>query len=140
MANELTKLRRENKELRRENKELRAEIERTTEELDALKRAISEGQLVPLSDYDEQADVAGKVTDMFVSAARRQRRGPSKKAAKAVDHHHRAQVIYDEERSKPRTSKALARRRTVKRLEKLHSADDAVHVYSEEGLRKILTG
>ena len=132
MTDELTKL-------RCENKELRAELGRKSEELDVLKRAISEGQLVPLSEYEELADLTGTLTDKHVSAARRQRRGPSKKAAKAADHHHRAQVIYDEERSKPRTSKALARRRTVKRLEKLHSANDAVHVYSEEGLRKILT-
>ena len=76
MADELTKL-------RRENKELRAELDRKSEELDVLKRAISEGQLVPLSEYEELADLTGTLTDKHVSAARRQRRGPRSKTVTA---------------------------------------------------------
>ena len=76
MADELTKL-------RRENKELRAELDRKSEELDVLKRAISEGQLVPLSEYEELADLTGTLTDKHVSAACRQRRGPRSKTITA---------------------------------------------------------
>ncbi len=76
MADELTKL-------RRENKELRAELDRKSEELDVLKRAISEGQFVPRSDYEVMADLAGKVTDLHVGAARAQRRGPRSKTVTA---------------------------------------------------------
>jgi len=132
MANELTKL-------RRENKELRAEIERTTEELDALKRAISEGQLVPLSDYDEQADVAGKVTDMFVSAARRQRRGPSKKTVTAnekwefVRHAYTAAIATGvvEMEAREQANLAAGKKYNVKRK------TTEVH-YSERTLRDII--
>ena len=125
--------------LRRKLISARAEIRRLTRRLRNAITAIKSEKYVPVEDYEELSDLAGILTEKFRDVYHTSRRGPRVKAAKAADHRHRAQMIYDEKRSKPGTSKALARRRTVKRLKELHSADDAVHVYSEEGLRKILT-
>ena len=86
MADELRKL-------RPKNKELRVELDRKSGELDALNRAISEGQLVPLTDYEELADLTGTLTDKYVSAARRQRLGPRSKNATA---HQKADFVWKE--------------------------------------------
>ena len=69
-----------------------------------------------------------------------QRSGPEAKAKKAARYRALAQAIYSRERGKPGVSKAKARRRTVKELDKLRKKGIDVRVYTEESIRKSVDG
>ncbi len=69
-----------------------------------------------------------------------QRSGPEARSKKAARYRALPQAIYGQERGKVGVSKAEARRRTVKHLDKLRQKGMDVRVYTEDAIRKFVDG
>ena len=82
---DIDRLRRENFRLRREIAHLQRKNGQLAHRWRKLRAAIDSGDYVPLSEYEELADVAGIVTTRYHYAYHAIRRGPKKKNSDAVE-------------------------------------------------------